>query len=193
MAALKAQAIASRSYARELMLHRGSPSDNSCEAWCHVRDTTWDQRYVGYGHGQANWVTAVGATAGLVITHPAAPYQDIVRGYFSSSSGGATESIQEVWDGWDARAYYQSADDHWAVDGTVYNPNADWTVVLDNDDVADAVGLDEITRVWVSARNTSGSAKTIKFTDGTTTVSKSGAWLRSTFVLNSTYVRFTMG
>ncbi len=185
MAALRAQAIAARSYARELMIHRGNPADNLCAAWCHVRDTTWDQRYVGTGHGQSNWVNAVRQTAGKVMTHSAAPNQDIVRGYYSSSSGGATEDIEDVWPWWDPVPYYESADDHWAVDGTVSNPNASWTVTLSNEEVADAVGLSEITDIWVSKRNTSGSANTISFTDGDTTVTETSAWMRSTFLLKS--------
>jgi SpoIID/LytB domain protein len=185
MAALRAQAIAARSYARELMIHRGNPANNLCAAWCHVRDTTWDQRYVGTGHGQSNWVNAVRQTAGKVMTHSAAPNQDIVRGYYSSSSGGATEDIEDVWPWWDPVPYYESADDHWAVDGTVSNPNASWTVTLSNEEVADAVGLSEITDIWVSKRNTSGSANTISFTDGDTTVTETSAWMRSTFLLKS--------
>jgi SpoIID/LytB domain protein len=193
MAALRAQAIAARSYARELMIHRGNPANNLCDAWCHVRDTTWDQRYVGTGHGQANWVNATRQTAGKVMTHSAAPNQDIVRGYYSSSSGGNTENIEEVWPWWDPQPYYESADDHWAVDGTVSNPNASWTVTLSNEEVADAVGLPEITRIWVSKRNTSGSANTVSFTDGDTTVTETSAWMRTTFLLKSIDFRFTMG
>ncbi|CAN5519641.1 hypothetical protein BH24ACT7_BH24ACT7_13830 [soil metagenome] len=188
MEALKVQAIAARSYARELMLQRGAPASNSCAAWCHVRDTTWDQRYVGWGHGQPNWETANATTAGWVVTHPDAPNQTIVRAYYSSSTGGATESIEEVWTGWDARAYYHSVDDHWAVDGTVTNPNAAWTVSIANADLASDVGLATITDAWVSVRNTSGSANTISFTDGTTTVTKTGSWLRTTYGLKSIYV-----
>jgi SpoIID/LytB domain protein len=193
MAALRAQAIAARSYARELMIHRGNPADNLCAAWCHVRDTTWDQRYVGHGHLKENWRTAAQQTAGKVMTHDDAPNQGIVRGYYSSSSGGKTEDIEDVWPWWERTPYYVSRDDHWAVDGTVANPNASWTVTLSNEEVADAVGLSEITDAWVSKRNTSGSANEVKFTDGDTTVTKASSWMRSTFVLNSISFDLSMG
>ncbi|MBA2337582.1 MAG: hypothetical protein H0V96_07485 [Acidimicrobiia bacterium] len=191
MEALKAQAIAARSYAREAMLQRGDPADNSCDAWCHVRDSILDQRYVGWGHGQPNWETAGSTTDGWVVTHPDAPNQTIVRGFYSSSSGGATENIHEVWGG-EPTAYYQSVDDRWAIDGTVFNPNATWTATIDNATLAEDVGLATITDIWVSERNTSGSAGVISFTDGTTTVTQTGAWLRTTYGLKSIYVDVAM-
>ncbi len=191
MEALKAQAIAARSYAHQLQLVRGDPAANSCGGWCHVRDTTWDQRYVGTGHGAAtNWVAATNATKGQVITHPAAPAEGngVVRGYYSSSSGGATESAHEVWSTFTTpRPYFTSADDSWAVDGTVTNTNASWTASLDPESVADALGLETIAEASVIARNTSGSAKTLEFTDGVTTVTTTASWLRTTFGLKSIY------
>jgi SpoIID/LytB domain protein len=187
MEALKAQAVAARSYARELQIYRGTPGANSCGAWCHVRDTTFDQRYVGWGHGAADWITATTSTASQVMTHPDAPNDNIVRTYYSSSTGGRTESIQEVWSGWDAREYYQGVDDRWSVDGTVYNPSGSWSVTLTNAAVASAVGLPTVTDAWVSERNSSGSADTVIFTDGATTVSKASSWMKSTFGLKSIY------
>ncbi len=190
MAALRAQAVAARSYARELQLTRGKLSTNVCDAFCHVRDTTWDQRYVGYGHLQANWAEAVSSTADVVVTHPKAPQQGIVRAYYSSSTGGRTESIQDV------RVsppvpYYKSVNDVWAVDGSVPNPNASWRASVAVADVEKATGLDEVGSVKVKARTAGGSAKTVEFSgykDGKpATVERSGAWVRSTFGLKSAY------
>ncbi len=192
MAALKAQAVAARSYARELQIHRGPPGNNSCGAWCHVRDTTWDQRYVGWGHGQANWITAANSTAGQVVTHPDAPNNGVVRAYYASSTGGHTESIQEIWTGWDAREYYQSVDDHWSIDGTVANPSASWTVTIGHAELAAALGMSTVTSAAVTKRNTSGSAATLAFGDGSTTVTKPASWLKDVFGLKSIYYDLRM-
>jgi len=193
MEALKAQAVAARSYARELQIYRGAPGSNSCAAWCHVRDTTFDQRYVGWGHGWSMWVSAVEDTAGEVVTHPDAPNDNVVRTYYSSSTGGRTESIQEVWSGWDAREYYQGVDDRWSVDGTVYNPSASWTVTVSNATLASALGLATVTDAWVSERNSSGSADTVAFSDGSTTVTRGSGWVKSTFGLKSLYFSVSVG
>jgi SpoIID/LytB domain protein len=185
--ALEAQAIAARSYARELQIYRSDLATNNCAAWCHVRDTTFDQRYVGWGHGQSAWIDAVNDTAGVVVTHPDAPNGGVVRAYYSSSTGGHTENIQEVWTGWDARSYYQGVTDHWAVDGTVTNANKAWTVDLDVTTVAAAVGLATVTGVEVTERNTSGSARTVVFSNGSETVTLSSASVKSMFGLKSIY------
>ncbi len=196
MEALKVQAIAARSYAREAQMARGNVGNNSCAAWCHVRDSTLDQNYVGWGHGFGytidEWIAAVEATAGVVVTHPDAPNEQVVRAFYSSSSGGHTENIEEVWGG-DPREYYQSVDDHWAVDGTVYNPNASWTVELSRASVAAEVGLPTVKRIAVTERNTSGSARTVEFSDDTTTVTMSAAWVKSRFGLKSIYFDVILG
>lgn len=199
MAALEAQAIAARSYARELQLYRGTPGNNSCGASCHVRDDTYDQRYVGWGHGWSTWTAAVTNTAGLVMTHPEATTspvaandtENIVRGYYSSSSGGATENGHEVSVGGSVpKEYYTSADDHWSLDPSL-NFRASWTFDFDAGYVAGKVGLDTIKSVSVTARNTSTSAKTVRFT-GTSggapvTVDKASSWVKTTFGLYSIY------
>ncbi len=188
--ALRAQAVAARSYARELQLTRVNLTSNVCDGYCHVRDTTWDQRYVGYGHLQPEWAEAVASTADVVVTHPQAPQQGIVRAYYSSSTGGRTESIQDVRDS-PPVPYYRSVNDIWAVDGSVPNPNASWKASVPAQKVMAAVGLDSLKSVKVVARTAGGSAKTVEFTgtkDGETVkVQRSGAWVRSTFELKSAY------
>jgi SpoIID/LytB domain protein len=199
MAALEAQAIAARSYARELQLYRGTPGSNSCGAWCHVRDDTYDQRYVGWGHGWSTWTAAVENTAGRVITHPQAPSEEqrIVRGYYSSSSGGATENADEVGvGGTEPRAYFTSVDDHWALDSTL-NSNASWTVTFSTETVADRVGLDALLYVDVTARNTSTSARTVRFmgTKGgnQVTIDLASSTVKSLFGLKSIYFDVAFG
>lgn len=198
--ALKSQAIAARSYARELQISRDEPGNNVCAAWCDVRDTTWDQRYVGWGHagdGIDDWIAATSATAGQVVTHPDAPNGGIVRAYYSSSSGGATENAYEVWSKFGSPVeYWSSADDHWALDDSI-NRNALWTASFSADYVAAKVGLDVLESAAVVARNTSTSARTVRFTgikDGEPiTVDEASAAVKSDLGLKSIYFSITFG
>jgi SpoIID/LytB domain protein len=206
MAALEAQAIAARSYARELQLYRDEPGSgiNGCKAWCHVRDDTYDQRYIGWGHGWSTWIDAVTKTADVVMMHEDAvtsPYaandtENIVRGYYSSSSGGATENGYEVAFGVSPREYYSSVDDHWALDPTL-NFRASWTVESTPSQVAAKVGLDSLESAAVVARNTSGSARTVEFAGvkngAATTISLGSSAVRSKFGLYSIYFDVVFG
>ena len=195
--ALHSQAIASRSYAVARQLERGDPATNSCDGWCHVKDTTADQRYVGWGHGNvAPWIAAVQATAGQIVHHPQAPNANgVVTAYFSSSSGGNTENVEERFGGV-PRAYLTSVDDSVAVDGTVFNPNSSWQVVLPASVVAAAVGLDQLYEVEITeTRSGSGSAAVIQFTGSESgqlkVVENTGTWTRTTFGLKSEYIEVT--
>lgn len=201
--ALKAQALAARSYARELQIQRPPPGDNLCGAWCDVRDTTIDQRYVGWGHtgaGIDEWIEAVNATANQVITHPDAPNGAVVRAYYSSSSGGFTENIHEVSTAYpNPVEYLSSVDDHWAL--TSLNPYDSWVETASADYVAgkvfgsgSGVVLDS---VQVTERNTSTSVRTVLFTgtaDGSpVTKELSGATVDSMFGLRSKYFDVQFG
>ena len=196
--ALKAQALAARSYARNLQLARGEAGDNSCDAWCHVRDTTWDQRYVGWGHegNVDDWIEAVSATSGQVITHPQAPWGNVVRAYYSSSSGGATENVEEVWTAFNPVPYLATVEDDWSLDPSL-NGNATWTVTRSAGSVASSVGLDSLTGVAVIERNTSTSANTVRFTGtqggSVVNVDKTGKWVDDRFGLKSIYFDVVFG
>jgi SpoIID/LytB domain protein len=197
MAALEAQAIAARSYAHHLQVSRGDPATSICGGWCHVRDTTWDQRYAGDAHGGADkdrWLAAVAATAGMVLTHPDGNVrpgdgaEGIVLAYYSSSTGGRTEDRAEVWGG-DPIPYLQSVDDHWSLDPV--NPNASWRSTIGSSIAATRLGVDAVTGARVLDRRVSESAATVEFT-GTNggvpvTVTRTGAWVKSAFGLRSLY------
>jgi SpoIID/LytB domain protein len=190
--ALKAQAVAARSYAEGRRLIRLDLRPDTC--WCHVMDTTSDQRYVGWGHtNPAAWIAAAQATARQVLTHPASNLsQDVVTAFYSSSSGGATEyghikgyaSSQVEW--------LSSVDDSWAVDGTISNPNASWTKSVDPTVVAGQAGLDFLISMEVSERRPgSNSAAVLEITGisngDLVTVHEDSSWARGTFDLKSEY------
>jgi hypothetical protein len=171
-----------------------------------VRDTTVDQRYVGWGHvglGIDEWIAAVDATANQVIAHDDAPNGGVVRAYYSSSSGGFTENIHEVSTSFpNPVEYLSSVDDHWAL--TSLNPYDSWTATFSASYVADKVwgstypGDDLVLEsAQVTERHTSTSAKTVLFT-GTRNgapISKelSGATVDSMFSLRSKYFDVQFG
>ncbi|HJS71773.1 MAG TPA: FG-GAP-like repeat-containing protein [Acidimicrobiia bacterium] len=189
---LKAQAVAARSYAENRRVARGNPTqDDNNDCWCHVWDTTVDQAYVGWGHPVGNWVDAANATANQVLTHPSAPGVAIAA-YYSSSSGGATEFGHLKGFSTKPVPWLTSVYDKWAVDGTVSNPNASWTVEVGAQTVAGKVGLDVLWSTKVSSRRQgSNSAAQVQFSGSLngepTTVTKTGSWVRQNFGLKSEY------
>jgi SpoIID/LytB domain protein len=200
--AQKAQAVAARTYAESRRIARGTPTyakDNNC--WCHVRDTTADQRYVGWGHSRrTNWINATNATSSRVITHPDSKLGSlgVITAYYSSSTGGATEFGHIVGFANGSVQWLSSVNDSWAVDGTVWNPNASWTSTWSKGNVAAAVGLDQLTSVAVTDRRPGSSSVaevTFKgFKNGTATeVQRSGPWTRRTFNLKSEYFDVSFG
>lgn len=86
--ALKAQAVAARTYTIRMMENR---SGNSYD----VVDTTADQLYKGTPSGNTNCKSAVDATTGMVLKY-GSRYAET---YYSSSNGGQTESAQNIWGG----------------------------------------------------------------------------------------------
>ena len=146
-AALRAQAIAARSYAIYGMLRRGSgPSLSSARrssCWCHVLSDSRDQVYAGWNReiqADGRWAT-VGArpTAGMVITHPQES-ETVVQAFYSASSGGATEDSSTLW-GTAGRPYLVSVRDPWSIDPAV-NPGAYWSKTVSLADLLEIFNLE---------------------------------------------------
>lgn len=122
-AALKAQAIAGRTYAYEKML-RSPAGRYPCD--CHVYDSVVDQAYIGdgkEGEGFTEWKAAVDETNGKVVQHNGSPIQAL----YSSSSGGHTEHNENVWGG-SAIPYLRGVRD--GADDNSANPNHTWRVEM---------------------------------------------------------------
>jgi len=84
--ALKAQAVAARTYTVRMM--------NARSSWSYdVLDTTGDQTYNGTPTTTTNCNTAVDSTKGIVLKCGSA----YTATYYSSSNGGQTESISNAW------------------------------------------------------------------------------------------------
>lgn len=84
--ALKAQAVAARSYA----LHKRQRHSN---AVYDLGRTTSSQVYKGLAAESIGTQTAVTATAGQVLTYKG----QIIEAVFHSSSGGHTENVEDIW------------------------------------------------------------------------------------------------
>ena len=97
--ALKAQAVCARTYALNKM-------DSKAE-W-DVVDTTNDQVFKGIPASAPKSVSAVEATAGLVLTYK----NKLVPTYYSASNGGQTELPTHVWGG-ESPACFAVTDDPW--------------------------------------------------------------------------------
>ena len=84
--ALKAQAVAARTYTVRMMNLRSS--------WSYdVVDTTGDQTYNGTPASTTSCNTAVDATKGIVLKYGSS----YTATYYSASNGGQTESIKNAW------------------------------------------------------------------------------------------------
>lgn len=113
--ALKAQAVAARSYAYQ-------DAVDGRVLWC----TTMSQVYnghsrPGHAHEPASTTSAIDATKGRLVWYGTETRP--VKTYFSSSSGGHTANIEDVWFS-SAKPYYKGVAD----DDTSGNPYRTWTV-----------------------------------------------------------------
>ncbi len=97
--ALKAQAVAARSYALYQRERGNNPTYD-------LGDTQGWQVYKGLETEAPSTYAAVDATAGQVMVHNG----KIIEAFFHSSSGGHTENVEEVWT--EARPYLRGVPDY---------------------------------------------------------------------------------
>jgi len=96
--ALKAQAVAARSYALAV---------KKTGSWFDLYPDTRSQVYLGIAHEAPSTTAAVQDTAGQIVTYAG----HVATTYFFSSSGGRTASANEVWPSSPAIPYLQSVSD----------------------------------------------------------------------------------
>ena len=161
-AALQAQAIASRTFA----LNKGATIRTACD--CNIYSISQDQAFVGYAketeakYGQL-WKAAVNATAtddstGLAVLFDGAP----ISAFFSSSSGGFTESAQNVWG--TAVPYAIGVPDRWSLDPKLNPKYASWVRPVSQKVVASAFGLADVATLFVNSKDSSSRVATITAT-----------------------------
>lgn len=172
--ALRAQAIAARSYAyaKAAVSQHRSPCD------CALYANTLDQVYAGYekesGTDGDRWMAAVDATAGQVVTSEGVT----IMAFYMSSSGGYTEDNEKVWGG-TPLPYLRGVCD--PGDYTGANRNAVWTVTRSSADVTAALKLDigTITGFEVLERGVSGRIVSVVVRGDAGEATISGGTLRS--------------
>jgi stage II sporulation protein D len=177
--ALEAQAVAARTYAI---------TAGAVAADFDVYDDTRSQMYRGVGAESATGNAAVSATSGEVVEYDGRP----AATYFFSSSGGYTESVQNVWYDFSPAPWLHGVPDPY--DDSYDNPYYRWTDSYTLASAASKVrdlyrgaleGI-KVTQTGVSPRVVRAQ---VVGTDGSSTVS--GIQLQRLFGTRSTYMSFT--
>ena len=177
--ALKAQAVAARSYA-----YRSLGSSNSFDVYC----TTADQMYGGADGEAASSNAAVSATRGVVPMYGGTP----IVAYFFSTSGGHTENIENVWPSAAAVPYLKGVPDPYDTTSP-YHSWPDNPIRRTPSSIASALGFSKgpLRAVYVLKRGTSPRVvKALLIGDkGTATIN--GYQLRSDLALRDAWAYFT--
>lgn len=144
--ALKAQAVAARSYAL------GTNSNNA--VFDHY-DTVASQVYGGYSSEQARTNRAVTKTSGEVLRHDG----KVIVAYFHSTSGGHTENNENIFTGSTPLPYIRGVPDPW--DKT--SPYHNWRATYSARSIGSALGVGRLRSVNITKRGVSGRIVWAKF------------------------------
>jgi SpoIID/LytB domain protein len=159
-AALQAQAIASRTYA----LAKSLKIRTACS--CHLYGSISDQSFVGFSkeseafYGQF-WKSAVDSTVGQIVTYDGLP----ITAYFTSSTGGATETSEHAWG--TATPYTLSVSDTASADIKLNPRFATWSRQINQSVIASAFLLPNVISLEVLSLNPVGTVDQIKATSST--------------------------
>lgn len=193
--ALKAQAIVARSYAY---------ATKKSELYC----TTWDQAYSGHSrYVSGAWTTlehepAVDQTAGKYVMYG----DKVVQTFFSSSSGGHTATLTDVWAGGSTAPYFKGVPDPYCA-----GPYDPWTTFKGVTYPRTISGLSLASLIAKKVSHPAGAGTTVSvrslsldiapsgfvrtvdvtWTDGTVNKGISGDTMRSVLTLPST--KFAVG
>jgi stage II sporulation protein D len=147
LAALEAQAVAARSYA---------VSELRPASWYDLVPTTSDQVYGGVRAERWRSNHAVYSTLGEVLTWNGS----VARTYYSSSSGGRTEAVQDAWPGSAPIPYLRSVPDPY----DSYSPHHDWgPFELSGSGLAARLGLGSSVESVREQTNESARAESVLF------------------------------
>ena len=160
VAALEAQAIASRTYA----LSKAGIYRSVCD--CDLYGSISDQTFLGFAKEIEKkygviWKDIVTRTTGLTITQAGLP----ITAYFSSSSGGKTELAINAWGS--SKAYTQIVDDPGSLD-LILNPRfVTWNREVPQSIIAAAFVLPDVVSLEILGVNESGTVAQIQATSST--------------------------
>ena len=152
--ALKAQAIASRTYA----LFRAATYRPSCD--CNMYATHTDQVFVGVAKiaepkAGALWKAAVDATAGIAMTSNGSYFP----AYFFSSSAGVTETAKNAFG--TGTSFAQSVVDTPSTSAKLNPRFYSWRTTVAAPVIASAFGLPDVASLQVVAKNETGTVAKI--------------------------------
>lgn len=179
MAALKAQAIAARTYA----FTKAAASQHRPGCDCALYATSYDQVYAGWekegGPDGDRWVSAVDQTEDQVVLDGGST----IQAFYMSSSGGHTENNENVWGGTPI-GYLRGVCD--PGDYTSANPNATWVEAFSSGEVTRGLGLGigTVTGFTDVVRGVSGRIVSVTVQGANGSASISGNALRSALGLN---------
>jgi len=179
--AVKAQAVAARSYAvRALGKHASSNFDICDEVHC--------QYYRGYDkESDSGWVRSVDATRGEVLTYAG----QVAQCFYSSSCGGHTDNNEDVWGG-SPVPYLRGVPDPYCMDSV--NPHAHWRVTYSREEMEARLNayagtsVGTLYAVDLSDRTPSGRVRRATFTGSAGKKTVTGEQLRFILSLRSAMV-----
>ena len=177
--ALETQAVAARTYA--------ITTDVSGTFYDLYPDTR-SQMYQGVSAETPATDAAVAATAGQIVTYDGAP----VVTYFSASSGGHTEDIEDAWPGSSASPWLRGVADPY--DGAGGDPYHHWTRQLSPTAAAKRLGRlvkGKLVGIRVTKHGASPRIISAQVIGSKGSATVSGAQLQSAFGLLSTWASFT--
>ena len=186
LAAMQAQAIASRTYA----LNRAGSIKSACD--CDIYGSSHDQTFVG--NAKVNepkfgklWKAAVNSTSSDSSSGYAVLYNSLpISAYFFSSSGGQTESARSAWG--TAIDYAVTVPDPWSLDPTFNSRYAHWERSITQALAASIFLLPDVAELRVTSKNLSGTAAFVLATSSAgKTAQLKGEIFRSRSKLPSTW------
>ena len=170
MEALKAQAIASRTYA---LKQKGN-------LFYDIDSTEKSQVYNGLESRTYKTIRAVRSTRSLVLTYN----NKLIDALFHSSSGGMTENSQDVWQ--NKYPYLSSVKDF-----DKQNPKLRWQKRFSNEELQNLFpNIGGINNIEISSITDTGRVKNVIIYGEYGSEKMSGQDLRRKMNLNSTFVRF---
>ena len=170
MEALKAQAIASRTYA---LKQKGN-------LFYDIDSTEKNQVYNGLESRTYKTIRAVRSTRSLVLTYN----NKLINALFHSSSGGMTENSQDVWQ--NKYPYLSSVKDF-----DKQNPKLRWQKRFSNEELQNLFpNIGGINNIEISSITDTGRVKNVIIYGEYGSEKMSGQDLRRKMNLNSTFVRF---
>ena len=177
--ALKAQAIAGRTYAQKIV--SGSSRSGDFDLYAGVIHQSYNGFDIENGYAGDRWITAVTSSSGKVVKHGSS----LIDAVYSASSGGYTENSEYVWVS--SLPFLRGKSD--PADRIAANPHNSWSATFSGTTLGQKLGMGPVVRVDTSGPIGVSSRldkATLTFHSSTGTKQFTGAQVRSKLGLKST-------